>query len=62
MLLTLPLRTTHLSLRLFKEAMESVRSKDVEQWVEAMFSPSGLAKRRATLGQSLTTQKLEEKY
>lgn len=47
MVLTMVLETTHFTLDLIKQALESVSSKDVKMWQQQVFGQSALSKRKA---------------
>jgi hypothetical protein len=47
--LLIPAFLSDLSAPLIREAMESVRSLDVQQWLDKTLGPSMLARRRRTL-------------
>lgn len=47
MVLTIVLATTNLTVDLIKQALETVRSKDVKIWQEQVFGQSSLSKRKA---------------
>jgi len=61
MVLTIPLLTTKITSHLVKEAMETVRGTDVEDWSERVFGQSMLSKRRTVFNGLATTLKLQEK-
>jgi hypothetical protein len=49
MILMIPLFVTNFSVELIKEAMETVKTVDVEKWAEKTFGPSSLARRMEAL-------------
>ena len=49
LILTIPLSTVELTTNLVKQALETVRNIDVQQWAQQVFGPSMFAKRRGAL-------------
>ena len=61
MVLTIVLETTNLTVDLIKQALETVRSKDVKMWQEEVFGQSSLSKRKAVFSSGqLLTEKVHE--
>ena len=56
-LLTIPLFTTEITCNFVKDAIESTRTKDVQEWTQKVFGQSMLSKRRAISTQKKTTPK-----
>jgi len=61
LVLLIPLFTVQLTAQRIKQALETVRTIDVQQWIQQLFGPSMLSKRRAFLQAIKPTQKLQEK-
>lgn len=60
MILTIPLFTTKFSTQRIKQALETIRSSDVEAWAKQVFGQSMLSKRKSLFNSPKTTQKLRE--
>ena len=46
MILTIPVFTKKITCNVVKQAMETIKIKDVDKWAESMFGQSALSKRR----------------
>lgn len=62
LILTLPLRTVHLTAEFVKKALETVSTADLWRWSAETFSPSAAARRVAALGRRKTTKNQHEEY
>lgn len=58
MILTIPLSTLEITTDLVKQALETVRSIDVEQWLGQVLGPSMLSKRKAMFNSSTKDTKV----
>lgn len=62
MILTIPLFTAKLTLQRVKQALETIRTTDVNDWAKQLFGQSMLSKRRSLLNLVQPTQQVQEKY
>lgn len=55
MLLTIPLSTMNLTTEIIKQALETIRGDTLERWLNKIFAPSMLSKRKTLFSESLMT-------
>lgn len=62
MILTIPLFTTKLTPQRVKQALQTIRTTDVNEWARQLFGQSMLSKRRSLLNLIQSTQKMQEEH